>query len=487
MKSLHELIQFLDLDMMADDVALQGLFIDSRAVTPNSVFVAVQGEQHHGLEFVDKAIEQGAVLVLTDRIVENQNEIPQLFIEDLNSRLPQLAKWFYQDPSSRLKVIGITGTNGKTSSAHYLAQLLNPHANVAVMGTLGNGLLGELKPSPNTTLETLALNHLLNEFVQQQVEYVVMEVSSHAVALQRIAGLQFEVLALTQVTRDHLDFHQTEQAYREVKKSLFLEYPAQHWVLNTEDAMGLWLAKNAQQPSVIGYAKQLKSGVDSTLYFQSVNYDVDGFSGACFYQAAVYPLRVSLMGVFNVENLLCALGCCQALGFSWQQLEDTLVDLKPVAGRMQIVHQSPTVLIDYAHTPDALHSLLVACKQHLSNSVAKLWLVFGCGGDRDQGKRPLMGKVAQSIADQVVITDDNPRYEDPRHIVEQILEGMTTSPVVIHNRSQAVQFVVEQAQADDMIVIAGKGHEDYQDIQGVKYPLQDAVLVERAFNQTKHH
>lgn len=483
MKTLNEMKAYLESDFNAEDVQLAGLFMDSRAVVENSVFVAIQGEINHGLAFLEQAIKQGAVCVLSDQPVQGDCSIPVIVDEGLKYKLSALAKWFYDDPSSRVKLIGVTGTNGKTSTVHYLAQLLSENAKVAIMGTLGNGIIGSLKPTANTTLETLALNHFLYEFVRQGVDYVVMEVSSHAIALGRIAGLKFEVLALTQVTRDHLDFHETEQHYRQSKKDLFLNYHAEYWVLNSDDTLGGELTKESVTAEILTYAKYRE---DAHLFFKQLKFNVHGFSGQCFYDSQCYEINVSLMGEFNAENLLCALGICMVLGVSWSQIESVQKRLKPVAGRMEPVYFSPSVLVDYAHTPDALKSVLIAVKQHLSSlEDARLWVVFGCGGNRDQGKRSLMGQIAENLADRVVVTDDNPRYENPEKITEDILQGMTTTPLVIHNRSQAIQFVAQEALPSDIVVVAGKGHEDYQEIQGIKYPMQDENLIRSAFDLNK--
>ncbi len=476
------------------------LVVDSRDATEGTLFIALAGHQTHGIGFAKQAIAKGAKYILAEKspgLVEMDtvlgdsdhvklNAVPIIWVDRLSQQCSNLAKQFYQNPSQRVKVIGITGTNGKTSTAHYIAQLLSANGmKVALLGTLGNGWLGHLIPSQNTTLEVVALNRWLAYFADQQADVVVMEVSSHAITLGRIEGIQFEGLALTQVTRDHLDFHQTEQAYQSVKKQLFEDYSHQFEVLNLEDEIGLELShQNRFSVSQIGYAKEsAKADIvapQAKLYQQ-------GIAGQILLSQQPVAFDVPLMGEFNLENMLCALGVCVGLGLSASQLEKALNQLKPVAGRMQCLSHlgQATVVIDYAHTADALQALLIAVRAHLSLPNQQLWVVFGCGGNRDQGKRPLMGEVAQRYADKVVITDDNPRDESPEAIVQQITNAMQPPFTVIHDRAQAISTTLAQAKPQDVVVIAGKGHESIQEIAGQKIPMQDEKLVKQAYEANK--
>lgn len=470
---------------------LTQLTIDSRDVVDGSVFIALAGTQAHGITFAKQAIAKGAKLILAEKspgLVNNMDSLPIIWVDQLAQQCAGLAKRFYQNPSQKLKVIGVTGTNGKTSTAHYTAQLLSASGiKVALLGTLGNGWLNDLVPSQNTTLDVVALNRCLAFFSEQKAEVVVMEVSSHAISLGRIKGIEFEGLALTQVTRDHLDFHQTEAAYQSVKKQLFTDYPHSFQVLNLDDATGADLVDAAghensatTKTKTITYAKH---NAQADIFASNIHLMAQGMNGALSITKQSLALDVPLMGLFNLENVLCAVGICKGLGLSDAQIEQGLKQLQPVAGRMQCLRhdRAATVVIDYAHTPDALKALLVAIRAHLSQPNQQLWVVFGCGGDRDQGKRPLMGQVAETYADQVVLTDDNPRYESPQAIIEHIKAGMKKPCQVIHDRGSAVATVLTQANPQDIVVLAGKGHESTQEIKGQKTPMQDEALVKQAY------
>ncbi|MDX1795356.1 MAG: UDP-N-acetylmuramoyl-L-alanyl-D-glutamate--2,6-diaminopimelate ligase [Hydrogenovibrio sp.] len=491
MKTIGALAQFLAVTggvSGAESSVVTDLFTDSREVIPGSAFVAVQGTKKHGMDFAQKAIDQGAVCILTDRPGDYDAwSIPVWVSPTLPQQLSGLAEWFYDAPSQKVPVIGITGTNGKTSTSHYIAQILDASGyQVALLGTLGNGFFGQLQPSANTTLEVISLNRMLRNYADAGADYVVMEVSSHAIVLERIAKMTFEVLALTQVTRDHLDFHGTESAYRQSKASLFLDYPSQWQVLNLEDSIGSDVYDRlSAKGRTIGYAKgsdQLSRTPD--LSFESLEFLSNGMTGMLRWNGQRIQVQTQLMGAFNAENLLCALGVCLACGLSLELLPKAIAQLRPVSGRMEQISQSPVILIDYAHTPDALEAVLKAVQQHLQSGNARLWVVFGCGGDRDVGKRPLMGQIANHYADQVVITDDNPRFESPKQIVTQILSGIDKPEAdrvqVIHDRSQAIEYAVRTAKPEDILVIAGKGHEDYQEINGQKYPMKDVDMIRQA-------
>lgn len=488
MKTLAELATYLNLVHITDEVgaiSLTDLWVDSRSVTEKSVFIALQGTQSHGAEYAEQAEKLGASCILLEKIpglviYEPQSKHCKVWvIENLAQKLAELAKWFYQNPSASLKLIGITGTNGKTSTSHYIAQLLDAQQHrVALMGTLGNGFLNQLTPSPNTTMDVVSVNRELRRLKTEGAEYVVMEVSSHAITLGRIKGLKFEVLALTQVTRDHLDFHQTEKAYREAKKTLFLDYDANVYVLNLDDEVGVELSSLlTQKHKTLIHFSETKPAVEVCL--ETFKLSPKGMSGKLQIGDQMIRFKLPLLGQFNVENALCTASVVKACGFSAEQIEQTLSVMTSVAGRMELIHHKncPSVVIDYAHTPDALEAVLLAAKAHQTHKKSRLWLVFGCGGNRDSGKRPLMGLVAERYADEVVLTDDNPRDESPELIIAEIQSGLSHPTKVIHNRAEAIQFAVASASPKDTVVIAGKGHEDYQEIKGKRYPLQDKALA----------
>jgi len=529
MKTLTELNAFFAPDLQEEVAqsslaenrqAVLNLTIDSRQVQEGDCFIALQGEQAHGLDFLVAVLAKHPSLVLSDkklnadqRSLFAQSVVTKcLVVENIESTLGAFADWFYDQPSQRLKVVGITGTNGKTSTAFYTAQLLEELGEkTALIGTLGNGVLNQgkiqsLSETRNTTPDAISVHRLLATFSKQGVAWVMMEVSSHALELGRVSGVTFDTVALTQVTRDHIDFHGSLGAYQCAKKRLFTEYPARVKVLNAKDAVGQSLIAQLDSDTkeavrlwcyaVINEKPAQTSSSLYDLYAHSLRMTTDGMqftlSGKALREGGEEKNKrifVPLLGVFNVENMLCALSIVLASPFKsdkptdWTKLTELLSSLQAVLGRMQPIKGSdsqPTVLIDFAHTPDALEQVLKATQQHVAESTSgKLWVVFGCGGDRDQGKRPLMAQVAEQFADEVVVTSDNPRFEHPEQIVEQIMAGFQqpTKGLVVLDRAKAIEHVLATATLDDVILIAGKGHENYQEIEGIKIPFQDEQVV----------
>ncbi len=318
----------------------------------------------------------------------------------------------------------------------------------------------------------MSLYRQLAQWRDQQVEYVVMEVSSHAIAQKRIAGLKFEIVALTQVTRDHLDFHASEAEYREVKAHFLSDTPTRYRVINTSDAVGQAVASQA---SCVGYGYQLSDF--ARIY--SIETEAEGMYVHLAIGDASWQAWVHLYGQFNIENVLCAATCASLLGYGFDQSGYQLRSLKPVAGRMQKVRSEPVVIVDYAHTPDALEKVLQAVREHCVRG--KLWVVFGAGGDRDVGKRPLMGQVAERLADHIILTDDNPRSEMAQAIVSDILLGMNAPEraIYIANRAEAIANALKRAEPHDLVLIAGKGHETYQEIAGKRFPFSDIEAVQK--------
>ncbi len=484
-KPLDKIYRYFSQQESLSEMELTDLFLDSRQVTKNSVFVAIQGYQSHGNQFIDKAIDQGAGLIITDKKNISSLDFPKgvyvLYFPNLAAKLGDFASWFYRSPSQRIKVVGITGTNGKTSVAFYTAQLLQDLGNkVALMGTLGNGLLQEIEPSINTTLDVISLNRYLNKFIEQGANWCVMEVSSHAIVLQRIAGIHFQTVALTQVTRDHLDFHGSIANYHAAKRQLFLEFPAENTVINLDDKQGQLIQEMTQATNVLSYAIANSA---ATLKASQLEFDDLGLSFKASYinskdEAEKASIKSQLMGNFSVENLLCSIGILLVNGMSLYSVSLPISRLKSVAGRMEKIHSQPAVLIDYAHTPDALEAVLKSLRVHSKKT--RLILVFGCGGDRDQGKRPLMGAIAENYADKVILTNDNPRGELPETIVEHILAGMNypnRSCDIFLDRKLAIETALEQAKNSDIVMIAGKGHENYQELNGVRTAFSDQQVV----------
>jgi len=487
---------------MDESLEIADLQIDSRRLSRHDLFIAVEGETHHGLHFLEKALEAKAAMIICDRpLTEEEGAtlnggtgiVPVVVvIEQFNQG--EFASWFYHHPSRRLKVVGITGTNGKTSTAFFTAQLLEGQGQkVAMIGTLGNGRIHALQPTLNTTPNAVDLQRLMHQFYMAGLDWVVMEVSSHALSLGRVQGVEFQTVALTQVTRDHMDFHGTEAHYRASKMRLFTEYKAVNKVVNLDDSLGQEIT-NQKDGRLWGYSLL---GVDRhckcrCVHTKDVQLGVSGIE-ACFVLPEHSEDRVfiPLMGLFNLENILCSMSILLVNGFEWSLVKQDLPRIDTVTGRMQILNKTPAVIVDFAHTPDALEQVLLAVKQHLSHSRGRLRVVFGCGGDRDKGKRPLMGEIAERLADTVVLTSDNPRTESPHAIVEGIMKGMaepnraesntaeTKKVSVTLDRALAIRQTLDQAQLNDVVVIAGKGHEAYQEVMGVKYPYSDIEVIKQ--------
>ena len=480
MKTLAEIINFLGIESCAAAAGLvaKGLTLDSRQIQPGWIFVALSGDARHGGEFWQQAMSLGALGVLSDKPL-NDCEIPVYVVADLKQRLADLAGWFYDYPSHKIKLIGVTGTNGKTSTTQYIAQMLELMGQgCGVLGTLGNGRVNALQATENTTMDSLALNAWLAQFVAEGLAFAVLEVSSHAIALGRIAGLRFECVALTQVTRDHLDFHHDLADYHATKKRLFEAFPAKYKIINLEDAVGQQIFK--EQPGlVIGYSQKNQS---AALFVGDICLTEQGIGGRLHSNETVIDFKTSLLGRFNIENLLCASLCLVCLGFSLHRVAQATASLKPIIGRMERVDTvkfGVNVLVDYAHTPDALEQVLLSVQAH--QPIGKVWLVFGCGGNRDAGKRPLMAQVASSLADQIILTNDNPRFEEPQQIIEDICQGVdleqSSQLQVELDRKKAIESALMQAQTGDWVLVVGKGHENYQDIKGVKTPFSDQQVI----------
>jgi len=463
--------------------------LDSRAAASGDLFIAVAGHHADGRRFIPQAIAQGVVAVIaeaegeaSDGDIREMHGVPVIYLAQLQQRLSALAGRFYQQPASKLKLIGVTGTNGKTTTTQLMAQWANLLGETgAVMGTVGNGLYGQLVATENTTGSAVDVQHVLNDLVGQGATLTAMEVSSHGLVQHRVAALPFAAAVFTNLSRDHLDYHGDMQSYESAKWLLFSEHQVAEAIINADDEVGRrWLAK---LPDAVAVTMQdnLQSGCHGRwLKATAVDYH-DGGAHIRFSSSwgnGEFDSR--LMGAFNVSNLLLALATLLALDYPLDALVATAPQLQPVCGRMEVftAPDKPTVVVDYAHTPDALEKALEAARLHCKG---QLWCVFGCGGDRDKGKRPLMGAIAEQFSDIVVITDDNPRSEEPMAIVNDILTGLLDPgrARVVSGRAQAVTNAVMQAGADDIVLVAGKGHEDYQIIGNRRLDYSDRDTVAR--------
>ncbi|QIW15577.1 UDP-N-acetylmuramoyl-L-alanyl-D-glutamate--2,6-diaminopimelate ligase [Pasteurellaceae bacterium RH1A] len=476
--------------------ALNKMTLDSRAVEKGDVFIALKGHNVDGRTFIPKALEQGASLILAEAD-EGQVEAEFLAgyekynldpnapivasVPHLHQILSELAGLFYGQPAEKLTLVGITGTNGKTTTAQLLAQWHNLlGGKSAVMGTIGNGLYGQVTEAVNTTGSAVEIQANLASFVEQGADFCAMEVSSHGLAQYRAEALDFDVAIFTNLSRDHLDYHKTMEEYAQAKFRLFSELKAKAQVINADDETGhQWLS---QLPNAI--AVSTKPDYEPTnekwLKATEVKFTLQGATIAFDSSWGKGELKSRLIGAFNVSNLLTALAGLLALGVDLQKLVETAPLLSGVCGRMECItaDDKPMVIVDYAHTPDALEKALEAARLHCEG---ELWCIFGCGGDRDRGKRPLMAQVAEKLADKVIATDDNPRTEEPSAIMADILAGFAKPEAVkvVHIREYAIEEAIKQAQAKDVILIAGKGHEDYQIIGTKKYHFSDQEVAKK--------
>lgn len=464
------------------DADIGGITLDSRHVRDGDLFVAFPGLRHDGRDYIAQAVAAGAAAVVLESqgAVAHQLAVPSVQIEGLAEQLSALADRFYQQPSAALQVIGITGTNGKTSVSQMLAQALDRlGSRCGVIGTLGSGLAGALIDHGMTTPDAVAVQAQLASMRDQGASHVAMEVSSHALDQHRVAAVRFAVAVFTNLSRDHLDYHGTMAAYGEAKARLF-QRDLQAAVVNLDDAFGRELAERCAAP-VIGYSL---SDPAATLYCRELVCDSLGLNARLQVQGREFALRSPLLGSFNMSNLLAVLGGLLALGVDAGAAVEQVAQLQPPAGRMQRLGGGdlPLVVVDYAHTPDALEKALTALHQHAAGRVV---CIFGCGGDRDNGKRPMMARVAEQFAEAVVVTDDNPRTEPSQQIIEQICQGAEhpQALTVIPNRAQAIASTIAAARPGDVILLAGKGHENYQEIDGVRHPFSD---IEQASLALQH-
>lgn len=470
-----------------------GIQLDSRLIRPGELFFACAGENGHGIAYIDQAIAQGAVAVLVEPdsrvgalpldLLQRGREVPIIAVERLALRVGEIADRFYGHPSRQLKVVAITGTNGKTSVAQFVAQALSETTRCGVIGTLGSGLYGQLHPiAGRTTPDPVTLHAELAAMVAAGADYAVLEVSSHGIDQGRINGVAIDIALFTNLSHEHLDYHGTLQEYAAVKQRLFQLPGLTHAVLNLDDPHGrAWITDLPPGCEAMGYsidghnsgqsARELMCD-DLLLGDQGITFRIHSPFGSGL-------LESSLLGRFNASNLLAALGCLLALRLPFAEALDRLSRVTTVAGRMEAFgggDRLPLVVVDYAHTPDALEHVLLALREHCNHH---LWCLFGCGGDRDRAKRPLMGEIAGRLADHVVITNDNPRSEEPFAIIEEIMAGMANpdAAYMIFDRGEAIRHALHLAQAGDVVVVAGKGHETDQCIGDRCEPFSDREQV----------
>ncbi|WP_150303208.1 UDP-N-acetylmuramoyl-L-alanyl-D-glutamate--2,6-diaminopimelate ligase [Pseudomonas saliphila] len=474
-------------DWQGQDVTVTGLTLDSRQVKSGYLFLAVPGLKVDGRDYIEQALQAGAVAVAYHATGDRDytGAVPMLAVPDLADRVSAIAGRFYADPSATLTLIGITGTNGKTSVCQMLAQALNElNTPCGVIGTLGSGMPDALIDHGMTTPDAVSVQRQLAQLRDAGAQAVCMEVSSHALDQGRVAALDFDVAVFTNLSRDHLDYHSDMDSYEAAKARLF-DVAGCHAVINLDDPVGRRLVERcpARQgdAQLIGYSLQDKT---AELYGSDVRYDDAGIHAQLNVGDQQFALNSQLLGAFNLSNLLAVVGSLLVLGFTLQQAVERAAGLRAPAGRMQRLGggSRPLVVIDYAHTPDALEKALTALRAHVGG---RLTCVFGCGGNRDAGKRSLMGRIAEEYADRVVVTDDNPRNEPSSSIIGQICQGIGKPQkiTVLANRAEAIAHTISRAHREDVILLAGKGHETYQEINGVRHAFSDYEQAECALQQ----
>ncbi|WP_028769256.1 UDP-N-acetylmuramoyl-L-alanyl-D-glutamate--2,6-diaminopimelate ligase [Shewanella fidelis] len=461
----------------------QNLTLDSRAVESGDVFVAIPGYQADGRKFIGAAFERGAIaaLVHTDSPEEHGKTVNdaglQILFFQLNRQISAVAAQAYPLSTKRPQIIGVTGTNGKTSITQLVAQLqLLQAKQTAVMGTLGNGLWGQLVDSGNTTADPITLIKQLQQFEQAGADTCAMEVSSHGLVQGRVEAVPFDVAVFTNLSRDHLDYHHTMQAYGAAKKRLFQFASLRAGLINADDAVGQeWLTELASD-KLLAYS--VKGNAPADIYAKDCHFHDGGVRCTLVWPQGEAQLNSPLLGDFNLANLIAAIGALYLLGEDMLRLVELAALLEPVPGRMErfTTANDVTLVVDYAHTPDAIEQALKALRVHCRG---ELWCLFGCGGDRDTGKRPMMAASAEQFADKVMVTSDNSRSEDPQAIINDILTGLRRPQDALTqvDRKLAIQTIVAEAKPGDMVLLAGKGHETYQEVNGVKLDYDERAFT----------
>lgn len=470
-----------DLIEVACDVPVRDVTQDSRLVQPGALFLAYPGETVDGRDFMSQAIAQGASAILYEPSATFQppvsSDVPILPVENLSVRCSEIAGQFYDHPSARMQVVGVTGTNGKTSCTQFLAQALHHLGQpCGIVGTLGQGVYPDLRRTTHTTPDAVAVQKQLHQFLEQGARHVAMEVSSHSLVQHRVAVVDFDIAVFTNLSRDHLDYHGDMENYGRAKARLFEMPSIQKAVINVDDPFGRVLAERFEKKyPVLRYALAAE---DADIRVQAVRTLPAGFDVTLSVLGQRKTLTVPLMGRFNLSNVLAVLGSLLQLGVALDVAVCVLAVLQGVPGRMQRFGGSgkPWVIVDYAHTPDALAQALQALRAHCAGRV---WCVFGCGGDRDRGKRAQMGAIAAQYSDAVVVTNDNPRSESPDAIAQDILSGMpaNVSTQVELDREKAIMHAIGLANPEDIVLVAGKGHEAEQRIGDKTFAFSDSQVV----------
>lgn len=468
------------------DMDVTGLTLDSRRVESGDAFIALAGSKYHGLKFAGQAVRQGAVAVIYEKVAGSAELLKGLIgtnligVKDLSVVVGDIAARFYNHPSRQLGILGITGTNGKTSCSQFLSQVLE---DCGVIGTLGWGDADHLDECINTTPDALSIQKMLAEFVKQRKKSAALEVSSHGLDQGRVNGIEFTGAVVTNISRDHLDYHESMDAYVQAKIQLMGKPGLKFAVFNLDDDYcERFIDAVPQGVAIWGFSKDGRdSDKAEVITAEHVKQTDEGTEFEARWNDLRVEIKTPLFGEFNVENVLSVFTTLIAMKMPVKEAAEKMSSLRPIAGRMERIiseGDAPVVFVDYAHTPDALNKVLSGLRKHCGK---RLWVIFGCGGERDTGKRAEMGRIAVKLADQVVLTNDNPRGENSNQIIKDILSGCSTSEVeILPDRDAAIRSVIQRASEDDMVLVAGKGHENYQEINGEKIPFSDAAVASDA-------
>jgi UDP-N-acetylmuramoyl-L-alanyl-D-glutamate--2,6-diaminopimelate ligase len=474
-----------------------GIQMDSRLLQKGDLFIACFGRNHDARDYIDEAIDLGVSAVLAEsggdwQGIELRNNLPIIAVDNLSAKISEIAGKFYSDPSSKLSVIGITGTNGKTSCSQFLAQALTSFSyQSGIIGTLGYGVYGKLQETQLTTPDAVFTQMALAEMVRDNIEPAVMEVSSVGLDQKRVKEVKFDTAIFTNLTRDHLDYHKSMDSYADTKRKLFTSRGLKTAIINLDDTYALSIL-NSISKNVDVYTYSLNNPI-AAVYASELTLNRQGFEADVCTPIGNGRVSSQLIGYFNLSNLFAVIATLVSYlsrrgAIDIHQLCSCVSNLKPVTGRMEIIGDSSdiTAVVDYAHTPDGLKSALKALRDHFDGAI---WCVFGCGGNRDKGKRPIMGEIAETYANHLIIADDNPRKEEGDDIVQHILSGIgdKSKASVLRDRAKAIDYAIEHAASGDVVLVAGKGHETYQDIGGNKLIFSDANQVRLALqNRTEN-
>jgi UDP-N-acetylmuramoyl-L-alanyl-D-glutamate--2,6-diaminopimelate ligase len=475
-KNLSEILKGVEFtkETRIRDCPIQAIIYDSRKVNPQSLFIAIKGFKSDGHQFLKQIAAQGAAAAIVER-EDPEVQLPQYRVKDSRLELARISANFYSPELQKVKLVGITGTNGKTTTSFLIRSIMESAGlKSGLIGTISYTIADQSIKAWNTTPESVDLCKMIYEMYVKNQRGCVLEVSSHALTLKRVECLQFAVAVFTNLTQDHLDFHVSMEDYYAAKKHLFtLLSPTGQAVINSDDAFGKRLGSELSQ-NLIDY------GFSTTAKVHPPNWEnsISGLYIMIHTPVGEIDIQSALIGKYNIENILAAVSAGLAMNYDLKTIKTGIEKIKAVPGRLEIIRtgQDKSIVVDYAHTPDALQKTLLVLNQLAHHD---LWVVFGCGGNRDKTKRPIMGAIAEKIADRVVVTSDNPRAESPQAIIDDILTGFSS----LHNvhveadRKTAIAYALDHSQAGDTILVAGKGHEDYQEIQGVKYPFDDRMII----------